>query len=201
MNKPLLKVGPLTNLQDARSSAAVGFDMVTFSLERGANRKLSGSMIWSIIQWLSGPEVVLEINRFSIDELKEIEGVFNYDYLSLPLHEWGEDLLELPGKFILQTHTKEKLETIEEILAVTDPDRLFIELSFEKQADLAIYQSILGRSFLHQKLKEEQPINLPADLSVYAFSMKEEMEEEPGLLDYETIDSWIEAFQENFESV
>ena len=119
MNKPSLKIGPLTNLQDARSSAAVGFDLVTFSLERGSNKKLSGSMIWSIIQWLSGPEIVLEINRFSLEELKEIEGVFTYEYLSLPLEEWGEDLLALPGKLILRTSSDSSPEQLENILSST----------------------------------------------------------------------------------
>lgn len=194
-----MKIGPLTNLQDARSSAAVGFDVVTFSLERGSNQKLSGSMIWSIIQWLSGPAIALEINRFSLEELKEIEGVFDYDYLSIPLEEWGEDLLQFPGKLILRADATANPDGMASIIAAAPEGKVFVELSMEKEEVLQGFEAILPLCFLHQKSGGTHPPQLPGNFFVYGLSMKNEMEEEPGVLDYEGIDTWLEAFQEIFE--
>ena len=69
---PILKINQLTNLQDARSSAAVGFDLISFSLERGNPKKLSAAMVWNIVNWLSGPEIVLDLNVASLEELPEV---------------------------------------------------------------------------------------------------------------------------------
>lgn len=57
----LLKVGPLTNLQDARACAAWGADFLSFALERGALHKLSELTLKSILEWLAGPLPVLAL--------------------------------------------------------------------------------------------------------------------------------------------
>ena len=82
--RPILKISKLANLQDARSSAAVGFHQISFDLQRGSMSKLSASMVWNMVQWLSGPEVVLEMDVASLPELEDIKGQFEYQSVSIP---------------------------------------------------------------------------------------------------------------------
>lgn len=56
----LLKVGPVTNLQDARYAAALGAHYLSFSLEPGHPYKLGPELVSEMMQWLSGPRMVLE---------------------------------------------------------------------------------------------------------------------------------------------
>lgn len=57
----LLHIGPLTNLQDARASAAWGADYLSFALERGALHKVNALTLKSILEWLAGPLPVLAL--------------------------------------------------------------------------------------------------------------------------------------------
>ena len=92
--KPQLKIGPLTQLQDARSSAAVGFDWLSFSLERGNPKKLSPSLIWNIIQWVSGPEIMIELDAASYMEWEEVQTLFPAKAACVP---WSERENEWKG--------------------------------------------------------------------------------------------------------
>ncbi|MCI4668619.1 MAG: hypothetical protein MRZ79_10835 [Bacteroidia bacterium] len=195
MSKPLLKIGPLTSLQDARSSAAVGFDLVTFSLERGSMQKLATNMIWSIVQWLSGPRVVLEINRFSLEELEQTKDVFTYEYLSFPLEEWGTDLLELEGKLIFRLDSTTSTDDIQSIVEKSPAEKVYFEISVDKEEELQKFGNLLQYAFIHDRGAGKKPLELN---DILGFSMKQEMEEEAGVLNYEAIDEWLEVFQEEF---
>ncbi|RMG61073.1 MAG: hypothetical protein D6722_20175, partial [Bacteroidetes bacterium] len=186
--RPRLKISPLISLQDARSSAAVGFDLIGFSLARGSDRKLSPATAWNMVQWLSGPDIVLEMNQASLSELQELDQQFAYQYVSLPLAEWNGTLPSgLPG-LILRGDESQDPETLEAIASAAAAIQLplFFELSLSGPDSAAPFLSLLPQSFLHfpdpaaavQALQDAQWVP-------YGFSLGPEWEEEPGVLDYE----------------
>ena len=201
INRPLLKVGPLTNLQDARSSAAVGFDLITFNLERGSMKKLPASLIWNITQWLSGPEIVIEINRISLLELDELEKTMSWAWLSFPYEDWTPDLLSLKGRHILRVNSSHSPDTLKELLETvnrTEENRLWLELSLELD-QLPLYAEVIGNAFVHFPDTDQIQQFLSKNLYTPAgFCLGEEAEEEAGLLDYERIDELLEVYTDRF---
>ena len=199
-HRPLLKIGPLTNLQDARSSAAVGFDLISFSLERGSMKKLPSSLIWNITQWLSGPEIILELNRISLPELEEIGETVSYSYLSFPFDEWKPDLLKYNSKYILRADERHTALELAQALAAANraSQQLWIELSIMPE-QLHAYADINSDCLIHfpdtnqlQHFISENPYN------PFGFCLGQEAEEEDGMLDYERIDELLKIYTDRY---
>jgi len=55
-----VKVDHVVHLQDARYCAAAGVQYLTFCLERGHMRKLAENTVWELLEWLSGPQFILD---------------------------------------------------------------------------------------------------------------------------------------------
>mgnify|MGYP006269998637 CR=1 FL=1 len=196
--RPRLKISNLISLQDARSSAAVGFDLVSFNLTRGDERKLSAAMIWNLVQWISGPDIVLEMNGASLPELADIQQSFQPGYLTLPLAERSQaaDLSGLPP-LILKAEVMDDPEALAQ-LAAAQTDLRF-ELHLTQLADVARFAPVLGRSLLHFPSLDEAEAYLRSDAPVaWGLSLDREAEEEPGVLDYERIDQFIEVFEDHY---
>ena len=199
--RPLLKISQLISLQDARSSAAVGFDLISFSLERGSDRKLSPATAWNIVQWLSGPDIVLEINAQSWPELEELDAQFAYQYVSLPLDAWDGSLPRpLPG-LILRAGPEADPAQLVDIASVTGATlpQLRFELSLASPADLAAFAPILSQSLVHFTQPEAAEAFLDEAVALpWGLAFGPEWEEEPGVLDYARIDAFMERFEARF---
>ncbi|MEM6803691.1 MAG: hypothetical protein AAF696_19965 [Bacteroidota bacterium] len=198
--RPKLKIGPLTQLQDARSSAAVGFDILSFSLERGSMKKLAPNTIWNIVNWLQGPEILLELNKDSLEELEEMNKSFQADWVSFPLEDWDSSFLgKMPGKVLLLV--KEGVES-ESLLALQEMGKdagkeIFFEIELATQAGAQTYQSLLSHCFFHFSESAEAFHFLKEENSApYGIAQGEEFREDAEYLDYELIDDWMEAFEE-----
>lgn len=206
--RPTLAIGPLTNLQDARSSAAVGFDMILFSLERGSLRMLGSNLIWNIASWLSGPSIVLELNRHSLDELKDMGESVSIGALSFPVEDWREWMKEgvdplniLPVSTVIlrisgalddaEIHTIQK-QAIERGIAIS-----FVANVENAVSSLEKHKEYISLHFQNLETATEFVKNSswqPAGILLGA-----ETEEEFGILDYEAIDEWLEVVNERFE--
>jgi len=200
--RPKLKIGPLTQLQDARSSAAVGFDLLSFSLERGSMKKLAPATVWNIVNWIQGPKIMLELNAESLDELAETNKMFQPHLLSFPIEDWKNKLpkeVEADIYFIcpISTAPEEISKTLEEVEATGH--QAYAEVSLGEISELGPYQSILPKLFLHftqadtlfEYLQSEAP--LP-----YGFALGNEFREDADYLDYEKIDDLIEIIESTF---
>ena len=197
--RPKLKISQLTNLQDARSSAAVGFDLISFSLERGSSRKLSVSMAWNMIQWLSGPAITLELNRASLEEWEEAKKSFSAEWITLPWRDWEDSLTE-GVNVILRVDAKQDSKELERIIASSSDQEVFLELQLNSSEEVTTWQDLLDRTFLHfPDLDQAQAYVEGGHPLPYGFSFHQEAEEEPGVLDYERIDDFLEVFNEMFE--
>jgi hypothetical protein len=197
--QPQLKIGPLVNLQDARYSAAVGFDIVSFSLERGSDRKLSVSMIWNMVQWLTGPEAALEMNVASLEELNELDKSFAYAYITLPAEEWDERvLLHTAAGIIVRADASADPDHLATLLqagaAAGRP--MWLELLLESAEAFAPYQNLSAQCFLHFATLDTLSAFLDLGQKLpYGISLGLEAEEEPGTLDYERIDAIVQRIQ------
>lgn len=197
--RPVLKVSNLISLQDARSSAAVGFDLISFSLERGSTKKLSASLIWNMVQWLSGPEIVLELNLISLEELEEVRKLFEWTYITLPWEEYDERMLADHPRLILRADQFVAPAAIEKVVqAAKDAGaELKVEVSLPDAAQAEAYRAIADEVFLHfESLDELLHFVNAAPFAPYGLSLRDEAEEEPGFLHYEKIDELIEALDE-----
>ncbi|MEL6251771.1 MAG: hypothetical protein AAFR87_07165 [Bacteroidota bacterium] len=200
--RPKLKIGPLTQLQDARSSAAVGFDILSFSLERGSMKKMSPAMIWNMVNWIQGPEILLELNAVSLEELEEMNKSFQANYVQLPLSEWDAAFLsQLASGIYLKAGKGSNLEEIKKCLSAIEKagNEAYVEISLDEISEVGEYQAILEKSYLHfrnsdtlfEYLKQEGPNPL-------GFALGEEFREDAEYLDYEKIDELIELMEELF---
>ncbi len=193
---PKFKISKLINLQDARYSAAVGFHFVSFSLARGDHKKLAPTFIWNIVNWLEGPEVILEINDNSWEELQEV--TFDYRYLALPLEDWNAVTKTQANAFILKTSSLPSPIALQSLLNENPDVEIRFELTFSNIADALAYQALFPHIFLHftsldlyfdffQQKNERMP---------WGISLQEEAEEEPGFLDYERMDELMGIFSD-----
>lgn len=191
----ILKIGPLTNLQDARYSAAVGMSLVSFSLARGDHRKLSEATVWNIAQWLEGPEIVLDLNKESIDEIEKL-GV-EARYLSFPLEDYNPSLFNHNKAIILKADEWTSAELIDE--KVKEAENRGFELKFEirlrEGADPTVFANVAEHIFLHfPRLEDADTFIAKPSMSVCGISFGEEAEEEPQVLHYEMLDDIAARF-------
>lgn len=198
--RPLLFVGELTSLQDARSSAAVGFDWVGFSLERGSPRKLSVELIWNMVQWLSGPKVVISLNRASLEELDVAQQRFEVDVISLPLADWGPDLLAYGKELILRTSATELLST--DLSDIPMSGELSLEVHVDSSDILSQLTPWLAHSFIHPASLDLLADWLQSDTPPpKGYALGQEAEEEMGVLDYPRIDDVLELYTDRFGEI
>ena len=197
---PKLKINNLTNLQDARSSAAVGFDQISFSLERGSMKKLSASLIWNMVNWLSGPEIILEMNVASLDELTQVENMFKYKAITIPADEWNELIFEQVDSVILKTDASTESQEIEEMIADLEEEKeMKFEIEVNSLEEAGKFSAVSQHIYLHfvDIATLEAFINSNA-YTPFGYALGEEAEEEPGVLHYERIDEFLEIFHDRF---
>ncbi len=193
--RPKLKISNITNLQDARYSAAVGFDFVSFSLERGSVKKLASNLVWNIINWLEGPEVVLELNAHSLEEVDIVGESFNFRYITMPYEEWSDLVFQTFPRIIIRADHQVSADQIAEVVSsasLSDFEVKF-ELALSDFADVAHYQEVLPDVFIHFSELALAHQLIASDYQPYGITLGEEAEEDQ-LLDYEQIDTFMEAY-------
>lgn len=192
-----IKISNITNLQDARYSAAVGFHYISFSLERGSTKKLAATMIWNMVNWLEGIETVLELNAESLEELDEFKEV-SFRYITLPIEDWSIQLpATLPQALILRADAAQyDVAALQAIITEVEASNreVKIELSVDDAEQLAAYQSLAPYIMAHfPSIEIAQAFAQTNEAAIWAISFREEAEEEPGLFDYEKLDEFVET--------
>ena len=202
MTLPKIKVSRISNLQDARYCAAEEVPFLSFSLERGFDRKLSVQTVWNITNWLEGPEIIIELNGVSVDELSEASQSMNIRYVSFPIEDWTDELWDVHDALIIRAEGNLPLEKAQNLLETADQKgkelRLEIQLAEPKEASKweALYPKIF-LNFPHVDNVEtliNENENYP-----FGISLNMEIEEEPGMLDYDKTGKVFSLFQEKLE--
>lgn len=193
--RPKLKISHLTNLQDARYSAAVGFDYVSFCMERGHAKKLAPELVWNIANWLEGPEIILEVNADSMAELAETK--VTPAMVAMPLADWPVEISEVA--VVLRTDTATEPAVLAEMLAkgTASGKNIFFELSLKHPDQLQPFLNILDRLFLHfPSLQMAHNFLKSGQHLPYGISLREEAEEAPGELNYEMLDELVAIYSD-----
>ena len=202
-----LAIGPLTNLQDARSSAAVGFDFVSFSLERGSHRMLAGNLIWGIATWLSGPRIVIELNTFSLDELATLGETISVHALSFPLEDWsssawgrGEETLEFSAPEIwLRSEKTISVQDLRNLIDLEQDRGRIVRVLLPGDNVGEQLHDVAEHIFLHfSSLAFLKDFLTSSTWMPTGFFLGQEAEEEFGLLNYEGIDDLMEVVAARF---
>lgn len=195
--RPKFKISNLTQLQDARYCAAVGFDFVSFSLERGSFQKLPVSGVWNMVQWLDGPSVILEINTASVAELDELS--FGFRYLTFPYEEWSLRLFRLTDAIILRGDEYCAPQRMMELVdwATEEDKELKFELSLPAPEALLPYRHVLRHLFVNfPSLQMTRDFMLRGQGMPYGFSFRAEALDGTNGLDYEQLDEVMAMFSD-----
>ena len=190
-----LKISNITNLQDARYSAAVGFDMISFCMERGNQRKLSPNLIWSMAEWLEGPEIALEVNAFSMEELEAIGTSLQYQWVICPAEEWEASSWDKVPGLVARIDVGTAISTIEQLKedAIHSQKPLQFECVLNSQEEFSAFEAILPISWVNlPRLELAQELYAKADFPALGLSIREEGEESIGMLNYEGLDELTE---------
>lgn len=195
--RPYLYISEVTSLQDARSCAAVGFDLIGFSLARGSSRKLSVELIWNMTQWLSGPEVVISLNRMSLEEFEVAKNRFDIAYLSFPWRDWGPDLLDLGPQIILAIQEEDWSDF--QAIASELPATVGFQMDLSTSTPTTEVLAWIDRSWFHfDRVEVAMEFVEKAETLPRALTFGPEAEEEMGVLDYERIDAFLETYTDRF---
>jgi len=200
----LLKISNITNLQDARYCAAMGFDLLSFNLERGNPRKLEGPMIWNLASWLEGVRYVVETNAESIEEVQKMGESIDLAFISLPLESWTPKLTEKYPSIILRAgidhHPVKLVDTINK--ARSQHQEIKLELLLSTLEEVDAYSDLAPHAFFNLPGIQEvvQLVETP-EFNPYGFSFRAEVEEGVGMLNYDLLDSFLTRIGRGNEQV
>ena len=183
--------GGITNLQDARYGAAVGIDLLSFSLVQGSERKMPLSLVREIAGWVEGPGVVLELDQRNLDELAGID--FDCRYLYLSEEAMEPAVWELGYALILSMEASSSEQALKWIAAGQDKGvELKVELPLMALTATWDHADLLPHAFLQFHTLEwaRQYWERPQPMA-FGLSLREEAEERFGYLDYEQLDQLI----------
>lgn len=194
-----IKIAHITHLQDARYCAAMGFQLISFSLLQGDEYALPAQQIREITGWLSGPKYVLECNEASVEALKEIHGTFPYHYIEIPQADW-EKISFLPAMpLIVQAAPNIALPALAKLIEEVETHHKDskVQIHLESEIDYLKYEKYFSSLFIEMESMAsltktlQQYKNLP-----WGFSICSEEIEADGGLDYEKLDRLCEIIQE-----
>jgi len=93
MRKKLkIKAGNISNLTDARYFAAYGVEWMGFNFKQNDSQALQLEDAKTIKNWIVGPTIVAEFDKFSPDYIFEITNQLQTNWIQLPFNEYINSL-------------------------------------------------------------------------------------------------------------
>jgi phosphoribosylanthranilate isomerase len=195
--KTRVKVGNITNLSDARYCAGMGVDMLGFKIDEVNGDGISSAKFGDISNWVSGPELVLELSDISADtvldgfkinlielpvtkisSLDSIKTTFTF-IITLNLEDW------IPYNPILKRHKKRIKYLLVTDLSGLDSSKVRGRIQ-QMSADFSL---LLGCDLTPRLL--EGYLHWP----IAGFALNGSEETSPGSKDYEHLSSILEALE------
>lgn len=125
--KTFVKVGTITNLNDARYCAGMGVDLLGFNVIKGHRDYVSPDLFQDIRGWIAGPGVVAELyGATGPIDLREIMASYSPDYLEMTIDQFRALANEITLPCIVSGAGKEPFpENLKQVaIALVDtPDR------------------------------------------------------------------------------
>lgn len=92
MSKKLkIKAGNISNLTDARYFAAYGVEWMGFNFKKNDTQALQLEDAKTIKNWIVGPTIVAEFDKFNPDYIFEITNQLQTNWIQLPINEYIND--------------------------------------------------------------------------------------------------------------
>ena len=180
-----VKVGNITNLSDARYCAGMGVDLLGFPVGPGG---LDPARYKEIIDWVSGPEFILETHH--LDHLDPASITDHYPGHYIQISQSQIDWLTLSLQFILSLKASEWSEVAPRIAGRSNIK--FIELTTDAPLDVlrAINREI--PVLVHPR---DLPIDQVLSMPISGIALDATVEERPGLKDYGNVASVLESLE------
>ena len=184
--KAKVKVGNVNSLSAARYCAGMGVDFLGF---RMGDKGLNPVEYKEIIDWISGPELVLEAYLDQTLTLQDITDNYPGHYIEIDkdqLH-WLEDTA---NQFILFVEYADLSHVLSRVAEKGNVK--YIEVSVDSLDDVTLSSHLPVMLLLRDAQWLEAAMRLP----VFAISLVSGDEERPGLMDYSGVADVLESLEE-----
>jgi phosphoribosylanthranilate isomerase len=182
-----VKVGRITNLSDARYCAGMGVDMLGFPV--GA-RALAPNTYRQLIDWVSGPELVLEVDDHESD-LEQIKENYPGHLVQIPASRHAL-LADRSVQFIVAMHARE-WPTYREVLS-HQPHILYVQVQAAAN-EISLVQEINAAFPVLWEVGDSAAIRHYEASGVAGLALTGGAEEKPGLRDYSTLADVLEQLE------
>ena len=192
-----VKVGNITNLSDARYCAGMGVDMLGFAIGKVDGQGVDSTKFKEITDWISGPELILELLEGAVDGISE---KYNVSLIELSASEISKlNSLKSGQHFIIRIdlndwkqHQKDLLKNIDVIkyLIVTNSHNLNEHEVKGIVGEIASDFSVLLGFEINVRLLEEY-LRWP----IAGLALNGSEETSPGIKDYDHLSSILEHLE------
>lgn len=134
--KALVKINEVNNLTDARYVAGMGVDMIGFNIDKKSPLFVGQDKFEEIISWISGVQIVGEIDAIEEKELIETIEIFKVDMVQTTSIDTFKYLkkLKVPAIFKVFIYEYEKLEYLK--LDAIQPEFILLENHVERISEM-----------------------------------------------------------------
>jgi len=186
--KAKVKVGRVTNLSEARYCAGMGVDMLGFPVgEEG----LKPEHYKQMIEWVAGPEFVLEVHHFQTADVKYITDNYPGHYIEIGSAQLGW-LSDKGLNFVVAIKPHEWVNLYGDLTARQNIK--YVELLGATKQDSATIRAI--GAYFPVLLNVESTEGLDDLLKLAAgIALTGSDEEKPGIKDYSKVSEILEALE------
>jgi phosphoribosylanthranilate isomerase len=111
--KTLVKAGNISNLNEARYCAGMGVDLLGFRVIEGKPDYVSPKLFQEIRGWISGPEIVAEVQGLeSVEQLSAVIRDYAPNYIELTDSEYALHAAGLTLPCIVDITTSESIKSL-----------------------------------------------------------------------------------------
>ncbi|MDH5599129.1 MAG: hypothetical protein OEY34_08390 [Cyclobacteriaceae bacterium] len=193
-----VKISKISNLSDARYSAGMGVNQIGICANPSDKNYIDPELAKDIIQWISGPEIVLECTGFS--NWESIGEKYSYSHVQIPISDYplfnGKEI-----KLILEIAIEEVNQLIPSIM---DDNRIeyFYVISTKKENTVEKYRDVLlskSQNFplvIGFGISPENILELVNSTDIYGIALDGKNELKPGLADYDHLADVLELLEE-----
>jgi len=182
------KLENITNLTTARWAAAEGFSYLSFNFDKTSGSYIQPMQVVEICKWITGPYYIGCFGNQEPAVIKDIYDLLPLDFVEINLATAKEILLQIEIPCILCINSHDLSEAIE----LQKNHKSIKAFSLINIVDMTP-DFPMELSFLPQNLNVSLNTKKP-----YGINFNSENESEPGLVDFEKLESALEKWRKLF---
>lgn len=187
--KTRVKVGRVTNLSEARYCAGMGVDLLGFPV---GDEGLKPEQYKQMIEWVAGPELVLEVHQSKKQDLKYITDNYPGHYIEIGRYQldW---LSDKTLNFIVAIEAQDWVNVYGELMGRENVK--YVELVGSSRQDASTVRAIGAYFPVFQNIKSTAALEDALKLNSGGISLTGSDEEKPGIKNYDSVASVLEALE------